>query len=140
MKEFFKEKKVHYYLMCGTFICILLHFIFYLTKGANEYNKMQTSTLVYVLDIISLVLTLGLFVKEIRFGKYIVYLLMLLSSLTFAVYEANFIANVFVATDPVNPEIMSNFILLMVTGFLSWIIMIVSAFMQRKREWKGEAK
>ena len=140
MKDFFKEKKLHYYLMCVTFVCILVHFIFYLTNGANEYNKMQTSTLVYVLDIISLVLTVLLFIKEIRFGKYIVYLLMLLSSLTFAVYEANFIGNVFVATDPVNPVIMSNFIILMVTGFLSWIVMIVSALMQRKREWKGDVE
>ena len=137
IKEFFKSKTISYYLMVGVFVASLITLLMYSITGGNEYNKNKIDSLIIVADIIALVASCAALVFEIRYIKYVSYLALLFSFIYYICVEINFVANVFVATDPVSSTVLTNFIVTLITAFIGCVLSIVSYKIQRKREFKA---
>lgn len=136
IKEFFKSKTISYYLMVGVFVTSLITLLMYSITGGNEYNKNKIDSLIIVADIIALAASLVSLVFEIRYVKYVSYLALLFSFIYYICVEINFVANVFVATDPVSSTVLTNFIVTLITALIGCVLSIVSYKIQRKREFK----
>lgn len=137
IKEFFKSKTISYYLMIGVFACSLITLLMYSITGGNEYNKNKIDSLIIVADIIALAASLVSLVFEIRYVKYVSYLALLFSFIYYICVEINFVANVFVATDPVSSTVLTNFMITLFTALIGFVLSIVSYKIQRKREFKA---
>ena len=138
IKEFFKKKTISYYLMFGVFACSLITLLMYSITGGNEYNKNKIDSLIIISDIIALVASCAALVFEIRYIKYVSYLALLFSFIYYICVEINFVANVFVATDPLSSTVLTNFIITLITALIGCVLSIVSYKIQRKREFKAD--
>ena len=109
----------------------------YSITGGNEYNKNKIDSLIIVADIVALAASLVSLVFEIRYVKYVSYLALLFSFIYYICVEINFVANVFVATDPVSSTVLTNFMITLFTALIGLVLSIVSYKIQRKREFKA---
>lgn len=122
-------KSVRFWLTVLSFICAVVTLILYVTMGKNEFNT-ELSGKVIAFYCIIIAASVFLCVMEIRYGKFIVYLLGLVAWLEYFVTQINYIANVFTAID--GSTFSVAFIMTVIFGALVWLAALVSAILQKK--------
>ena len=143
--------RAYLWMLLLAIVCAYVSYSNYFANGATIYNKGLLSEPVLQYERIGIFVAAGCFILDLifkkeesfiktltRFAKYLVYILFLLSFLQCIVTEFNFIGNVFVGTDPVEPQYITNYLITVVTILGASILALVSASMQKGQAYREE--
>ena len=138
MKLFDKNfyKKPHFYLSILAFALGLVFVILYSANGATQYNQETIAPIIVVMGIIGLV-ALGLScVINIRYLKHIGAVALLFAFLEYIITEVNFWGNLFIQTDPVADNVLTQYVSSTVFVLVATIAAFTAAIMSKRSYYK----
>lgn len=129
-------KKPSFYITVLSCILALVGLITYFSVGKTQYNSFKLATPMIVMLIIAMVLFASSCVLDIRFLRYGAAVAMLYAFLKFFISEINFWSNWIIATDPVDPSVLTQYFVITIIIFVATIGAFVGAIMTKKQYYK----
>lgn len=131
-KKYFTS--VSFILCAVALVLAMLSAILYGATGATQYNKEVLSPVIQAGQIVGILcLAGGIALDVFGFGKYgkyaktAAYLMLFLAFVYCIVTETNFLGNIFVATDPVDPAYIVRYLIMALSVLAGAVLALVSA-------------
>ena len=130
-------KKPSFWITVLSCVLALVGLIMYFAVGKTQYNSFKLATSMIVMLIIAMVLFVASMALDIRFLRYGAAVAMLYAFLKYFISEINFWSNWIIATDPVDPAVLTQYFVITILIFVATTGAFVGAVMTKKQYYKA---